>query len=158
MSGDTERDGATHGVAGEDGQRRVDGPTKDQLSNHLLAAGLRSVWRKGAGGAAVARKIRNEDTQILGSKGPRQIRHDLFVGGEAVKQNDIAPNMIVPVVEDIGDHVAAARVDPYRDLSRVRGAGKKETNYAEQYAEGGSQSGGLQHAERAKSEALQVAW
>ena len=75
-----------------------------------------------------------------------------------MEQNHIATDVIVSVVEDIGDQLAAAGVDSHRSFANVRDPRNKETGYAQQDAKGGAESGGLQHPLTAGPESPWAAW
>ena len=85
---ETQRDGATHGVAHEDGVVRKNQAACGEAAHEGTRAGFGRVGREGAIGTAVAGKIGDVDSEALRREAARKVGHDDFVGGQAVKEND----------------------------------------------------------------------
>jgi len=85
---ETQRDGAAHGVAHEDGVVRKNQAASGEAAHEGTRAGFGRVGREGAIGAAVAGKIGDVDSEALCREAARQVGHDDLVGGQAVKEND----------------------------------------------------------------------
>jgi hypothetical protein len=125
--------------------------------DHLFTAKLGAVGRKGAGSTSVARQVWNEHAQVLRGEGVRQVRHDFFIGGETVEENDVTMDVIVAVVEDVSDHMAPVGVDPHGRLTDMRNTRQNETSDAQEHADSGAENRRLQHAKRAEAKPLRAA-
>jgi len=85
---DAKRDGTAHGVSGEDGARGIDHAASGEPPDERSGAGLGLRGEEGARGAAMAGKVRYEDTQALLGKGAGDVIHDDVVGGNTVEEDD----------------------------------------------------------------------
>jgi len=110
---ETQSEVAAHGVAHKHGMVRKNQTACREAAHKGAGAGFGLVGRKGAVGAAVAGKIGDVDREALRREAARQIGHDDFVGGEAVKKNDGAALGIfgeAGFLDDVHGERAGARV------------------------------------------------
>lgn len=91
----------------EDRDNWSDRATFDEFIDEGLAAGIGAGERERSRRAAVAREVRQEDTQVLIREALREIEHDALVGGEAVEEDDVALRLTRDGLDDVNAHVAA---------------------------------------------------
>jgi hypothetical protein len=83
------------------------------------------------------RQIRNENAQILTSKATRQVRHDLLVSRQSVKQHNVTAHIIIALVNYIGNQPATPGADHHRSLPIRRGPRERKAPHAKHKAKSG---------------------
>ena len=116
---DSNSNRTSHRVPRENRAVRRNRAAREEFSHQGFAALFRACGRKWPWRAAVSWEVRCENAQPLLGEPLRQVRHDLFVCGNSVKEHDGALFRASRLLQNCGRQAAAAGVDEI-DLLVVR--------------------------------------
>jgi len=138
FGGDAKSNSSTHGMTNEDGTVWNDQAACSKAAGEGEGAGFGLVGSKRTIGTAMARKIRDVDDEALRSERAREVGHDDFVAGQAVKENGSAALRIFAqagFLDDVhneragaGVNQVMARGEAARGIHGEEGAEEKKEN------------------------------
>jgi hypothetical protein len=99
---------------------RIEQAVLDQFANQVFTAFFGAIVGKRTGSSSVPWKVGNKNAQAKRSESRRQVGHDAGVGGEPMKQNDVAARFALRRFNNSRDEAASTRLDAKR-LGVVRG-------------------------------------